>query len=97
MMTSNIDKARAEALARIEKGEKRFKQGFIAAAVVEVLFLAAFVALADFGNRTHILLLLSTIATYTIVGAGLFALGGHVTRVGERILKGVELLADSRK
>jgi hypothetical protein len=59
--------------------------------------LAAFVALADFGNRTHILLLLSTIATYTIVGAGLFALGGHVTRVGERILKGVELLADSRK
>ena len=92
-MADNMDRVRAEALARIEQGEKRFKQGFIAAAVVELLFLVAFVLLADLKNRTHFLLLISTIATYTIVGAGLFALGGHVTRVGERILKGLETLA----
>ena len=53
----------------------------------DVLILAA-----DFSNRTHVLLLISTVGSYTIIVLGLFALGVHVNRGVLRVLKAVELL-----
>lgn len=90
---NEFDGIRAGALAQAERSERNYKAAFACAAAVEALFIAGFLLLADFkGNRTHLLLLLSTLAGYTVVAFGLLALGAHTTRNTLRILKAVELL-----
>ena len=88
----NLDTVRAAALARIDRSERNFKLAFIGAAIVESLFVLTFLLLADFSNRLHVLLLISTVSGYTIVVLGLVALGAHVNRGIARVLKAVELL-----
>jgi hypothetical protein len=88
----DLDAVRANALARIDRSERNFKLAFFCAAVVEALFLAAFLLLADLSNRLHLLLLIATVSGYSIVGFGLLALGAHMNRCVLRVLKAVELL-----
>lgn len=85
-----LDLVRARALDRADRAERRFKLSFVGAAVVEAVFLAAMLLIADFSDRTHLLILVATVTVYSVVGAGLIALGLHVDRVGLRILKGIE-------
>lgn len=87
----DIDAVRVAALARIDRSERNFKLAFIGAVIVESLFVASFLLLADFSNRLHVLLLISTVSCYTIVVLGLVALGAHVNRGVARVLKAVEL------
>lgn len=89
---NNIDGVRGAALERIDRSERQYKLAFFTAAVIEALFLAGFLLLADFKNRTHLLLLVATIAVYSIVALGLVALGSYINRNTLRILKAVELL-----
>jgi hypothetical protein len=89
---SNIDEVRKQALSRIEKSEGRFKLAFFAAGFVEMLFVVAFLLLADFSNRMHLLLFISVIATYTIIGMGLFALGAHISKSTGRVLQAIETI-----
>ena len=86
----------ADALDRIDRAERRYKQAFFAAVAVEALALPIYLALADLSNRTHVLLLIATVATYTIIGLGLLALAAHVNRNTLRILRAVELAAEGR-
>ena len=88
--TTNLDKVRGEALKRINRSERNFKLAFIAAGVVESLFVVSFLLLADFSNRLHLLLLLATVSSYSIIVLGLFALGAHVNRSVLRILTAIE-------
>ena len=90
----DLDSVRVAALARIDRSERNFKIAFLGAALVESLFLATFLLLADFSNRLHVLLLISTVSCYTIVVLGLVALGAHVNRSVARVLKAVEFLPD---
>jgi hypothetical protein len=93
MSTSpDLDQIRRSALAVHDKAENRHRTALIVAVILEALFLAAFLLLADLRNRTHLLLLLSTIAIYSIVGAGLLALAAFVNRATLRVLKALELL-----
>jgi hypothetical protein len=87
----DLDAVRVAALARIDRSERNFKLAFMFVAIVEFAFLVSFVLLADFSNRLHVLLLISTVSCYTIVGLGLLALGAHVNRSIARVLKAVEL------
>ena len=87
----DLDAVRVAALARIDRSERNFKLAFIAAVIVESLFVVSFLFLADFSNRLHLLLLISTVSCYTIVVLGLFALGAHINRGIARVLKAVEL------
>ena len=87
----DLDSVRAAALARIERSERNFKLAFIGAVMVESAFIASFLLLADFSNRLHVLLLISTVSCYSIVVLGLVALGTHINRGIARILKAVEL------
>ncbi|HKS30745.1 MAG TPA: hypothetical protein VJS44_23280 [Pyrinomonadaceae bacterium] len=89
---ANLDNVRGKVLADIERSERNFKLVFMIAAVWEALFLVAFVLLADFSNRLHLLLLIATIGSYSIVIIGLIALGAHVNRGVLRVLKAIELL-----
>ena len=84
----------ADVLDRIDRTEQRYKLAFFAAVAIEALMLPAYLALADLGNRTHLLLLIATVATYTILGLGLVALGAHVNRNTLRILRAVQLAAE---
>lgn len=91
-MSTKIDEIRNSTLKQIEKTEGNYKLAIIGAAVMEVAFLAAFLLLADFSNRIHILLLVIAVAIYTIVGSGLFALGMHVNRNTLRVLRAIETI-----
>ena len=92
-MTQNVDldAVRAAALARIDRSERNFKLAFLAAAMLEGVFVVSFVLLADLSNRIHVLLLLSTVSSYSIIVLGLVALGAYVNRGIARVLKAVEL------
>jgi len=88
----NPDGVRSEVLARINRSERNFKLAFFAAVAFEALFLVAFLLAADFSNRMHLLLLIATVGSYSVVVLGLVALGAHVNRSVLRVLKAIELL-----
>ncbi len=94
---NNIDGIRGAALDRIDKSGQHYRMAFFGAAVIEALFMAGFLLLADFSNRTHVLMLIATVAVYTIIALGLAALGAHVSRNTLRVLKAVELLGNQIK
>jgi hypothetical protein len=96
-MSTNLDEVRSQALAQINRSERNFKLAFLAAALVEVSFLVAFLLAADLSNRTHLLLLISTVSSYSIVVLGLVALGEYMNRGVLRILKAVEMSKASDK
>jgi len=91
------DEIRAAALVRINRTERNFKLAFLGAGVVETLFVVGFVLLADLSNRMHLLLLIATVSSYSIVVLGLFALGAHINRSVLRLLNAIELLKGSRE
>ena len=95
-MNKNLDNIRETTLKRIEQTERNYKLMFVGAAIIEAIFLAAFLLLADFSNRVHLLLLISSITVYTIIGFGLIALGLHVNRNALRIINAIELIGESK-
>ena len=90
--TNHLNAIRGKALDRIDKSQRNYRLAFITAALLETLFVVGFLLLADLHNRTHLLLLIATMATYMILVAALFALGAHVSRNTQTVLKAVELL-----
>lgn len=90
-MQNNIDEIRENALNEIEKNERNYKSAFVGAAAVEVFFLAGFLLLMDFSNRGHLLLLLASVAIYTILIFGLLALGLHHNRNTLQILQAIQI------
>ena len=86
-----LDEVRASALARIDRSQRNFKLAIVAAFFVESLFIISFFLLADFSNRMHVLLLISTVSCYSIVVIGLVALGAYINRGMARLLKAIEL------
>lgn len=89
---NNINAVRKTALDRIDRTERHYKLTFFGAALIEVFFLAGFLLLADFSNRLHLLLLITTVAIYSILALGLVALGVHINRNTLRVVNAVELL-----
>lgn len=86
----DLDTIRRTTLERIDRAERHYKIAFFGAGLIELSFLVAFLLLADFTQRLHVLLFLSTIATYTIVLIGLVALGAWDRRNTLLVLKGIE-------
>ena len=82
----------ADTLRRMETMEQRSRMSFIAAFVLEGAFLAAFLLLADFKDRTHVLLLLSVSALLTLGALWGVALVGVVNRHTLRVLRALEML-----
>jgi hypothetical protein len=96
-MSEKINEIRSNTLNQIERNERNYKFSFVGAAFVELLFLVAFLLLADFSNRVHVLLLIMTIVIYTIMAFGLLALGLHVNRNTLRVLNALETIAENNK
>lgn len=89
---NHLNGVRGKALDRIDRSQRNYRLAFITAALLETLFVVGFLLLADLHNRTHLLLLIATMATYMMLVAALFALGAHVSRNTQTVLKAVELL-----
>lgn len=96
-MSDKINEIRGNTLNLIERNERNYKYAFIGAAFVEALFFAAFLLLADFSNRVHVLLLITTITVYTVLAFGLIALGLHVNRNTLRVLHALEAIGENIK
>ena len=88
----NLDEIRSNTLKQIEANERRYKLAFVGAAAVEAAFLGLFLVIADLSNRSHLLLLVTAMAIYTIVGFGLIAVGLHVNRNTLRVIRAIETL-----
>ena len=91
-MSEKINEIRSNTLNLIERNERNYKLAFIGAAFVELLFIIAFLLLADFSNRIHVLLFIASFSVYTILIFGLVALGLHVNQNTLRVLSAIELL-----
>lgn len=87
---SALDRARTSALDRIDRAERRYRIAFLGAVLFEAAFLGAYLLLADLHQRTHLLILLGSVGAYGIVVLGLFALGAHVSRCADRVLRAIE-------
>ena len=85
-----LDAVRGEVLARVDRAERNFKLAFFGAVALEGLFLATFLFVADLANKTHVLLLMATVMSYTIMVLGLVALGAHVNRATLRVLQAID-------
>ncbi|HEX6123762.1 MAG TPA: hypothetical protein VFZ23_00165 [Pyrinomonadaceae bacterium] len=96
-MSDNLDEIRKATLNQIESSEARYKLAFVGAAMIEAVFLVLFLVLADLSDRVHLLLLIAAIATYTIVGFGLIALGLHVNRNTLRLIRAIEMLGRGKQ
>lgn len=96
MSDTTFDRLRGSVLDRFDRAERNFKLLLIGGAFGEAAFLVSFVLLADFGERLHLLLLLATVAVYSIMVVGLFALGAHVNKATRLVLQAVDSLAGKR-
>ena len=85
-----LDEVRRDALARVDAAERNYRLAFFGGVALEGLFIALFLFAADLSNRTHVLLLLATVMSYSLVILGLAALGAHVTRSTLRVLQAVD-------
>jgi hypothetical protein len=92
---SQLNGIRADVLARVDRAQRNYRLAFFSAVAVEAAFLIAFFLLADLHNRVHLLILISTVTTYSIVVLGLFALGAHVTRAVLRVLQAIDARVSS--
>ena len=88
----HLNGIRRAALAHVEKSERAYHYWIVAAGIIEGACLVAFILLADFGNRLHLLLLVTACLVYGTLAMGLFALGAFTQSWCRRLLKAIELL-----
>jgi hypothetical protein len=93
-MDNEISQARSKALAEVDRLATRVRLALAGGCLIEVAMLTGLLLLMDFHNRTHWILLIGFVGTYSIVAMVILALFYHVSRIGERILRGVDLALD---
>ena len=82
----------ASTLKHVERNERNHRMAILAGAILEAVFLGAFLLAADFSNRTHLLLLMVFAASLSLLVLAAMALGAFVNRHTLRVLTAVELL-----
>ncbi|MBV9773112.1 MAG: hypothetical protein JO040_04145 [Gemmatimonadetes bacterium] len=90
MNTPDLDAARRSVLDQMERAARTTRLAMLGAAAVEGVLMVVALLMVDWHDRLQVLLFLFSVLSYSIVGLGLFALGGHVSRVGARVAAVVE-------
>ena len=80
------------ALKHVERNERNHRIALLSGALLEALFLGAFLLVADLSNRTHLLLLMVFAASMSLLVLAGMALGAFVNRHTLRVLSAVEML-----
>lgn len=89
-MQPEISVARLNALDEIDKHARYFRIAILGGLIFEMALLTGLLLLMDRQNTTHWLLLIGFVGSYSIVIMAIVALGAHVGRVGQRILRALE-------
>ena len=89
-----LDTLRKTVLNNIQKYERYFTLSIVSASLVEGGFIIFFLIFANYNDVLHWLIFVSAMATYTIIGIGLFSLGFHINLNAQRILKAVYHIKD---
>ena len=89
MSTTRLDEIREQTMARVQRSERWFKGLVIASGCTEVLGLVALLWVADFGDRTHVLILVATIMVYWVLALWTWALAAHASMNAQRILRAI--------
>jgi hypothetical protein len=85
-MTSPLDRAREQVLDRMERADRTVRLAAYGAALVEMALMLVALLILDWHDKLQVELFLFSVMGYTIVVLGLVALGGHMTKIGGRIL-----------
>lgn len=80
------------ALKHAERNERNHRIALLSGALLEAIFLGAFLLVADLSNRTHLLLLMVFAASMSLLVLAGMALGAFVNRHTLRVLTAVEML-----
>ena len=91
-MKNFADDTEMFALQRIDRARAIVWRWVVGIAAVEGVLLIAFALLADFTNRTHLLLFLSSILIYGTIGLSIAALASYVRLCSLRVVSAIESL-----
>ncbi len=89
-MDESNSRARSNALAEIDRLARYFQLSLFAGFVIEAALLCGLLLMMDFKNPTHRIMVVGYVGSYSIVIMAIVALGAHVSRVGQRILRALE-------
>lgn len=84
------------ALAEADRRERWGRMALYGAALLEALMLGAALAVMDFGDRTHLLIFLMAMLSYTTIALGLVAVGARSAAADARLLHAIQLLDERR-
>ena len=93
-MTTND--AVAAALREVDRRALWQRRLFWGAVALEAALIAAFLGLADWRNRTHVLLFMSTLGVFYAIALGIASLTLRLDACTRRILQAVSLLGRER-
>lgn len=97
MKNENLSKVHNSALVAIEKNERNYRLLFFLILFLELLFFAGFILLADFKNRIHLLLFISSISIYTIMVIGLTLVALYIKKTALKIITAIENTSSNNK
>jgi len=86
MTNPNLDSIRSGVLRRMERHARHVQLAIAGGVILELLMLAIAAVKLEFSNRLEVVMFALFVLMYTIVVLGMFALGAHVSRVGDRVL-----------
>jgi hypothetical protein len=93
------DHDRSPVLAALEEADRRERTSrrvLYAAAAMEVVLLAAALLVMDFGNPTHVLVLILAVLTYSTLALGMVAMATRASAENARLLHAIQLLDERR-
>jgi hypothetical protein len=95
-MTTDRPTAVHAVLAAADRRDRMSRMAIYAAALLELVLLAAALMVMDFDNDTHLLILIIGILVYSTLGLGLAALGSRAAAADARLLHAIQLLDERR-
>jgi hypothetical protein len=82
----NFDSIRSGVLRRMEQHARHVRLAIAGGVILELLMLGIAGFKLEFSNRVEVVMFALFVLTYTLIVLGMFALGAHVSRVGDRVL-----------
>lgn len=95
-MTTDRPTAVHAALAAADRRDRMSRMALYAAALLELVLLAAALMVMDFDDDTHLLILIIGILVYSTLGLGLAAIGSRAAAADARLLHAIQLLDERR-
>lgn len=84
------------ALEEADRRERTSRRVLYAAAALEGVLLAAALLVMDFGDSTHVLMLILAVLTYSTLALGMVAVATRASAENARLLHAIQLLDERR-